>query len=41
MVMSSHENRSITESINTMMNSGIVGGFILLIPFINSDIKKR
>lgn len=40
MVMSSHENRSLTESINTMMNSGIVGGFILLIPFINSDIKK-
>ncbi len=40
MVMSSHENRSLTESINTMMNSGIVGGFILLIPFINSEIKK-
>ncbi len=40
MVMSSHENRSLTDSINTMMNSGIVGGFVLLIPFINNDIKK-
>ena len=40
MVMSSHENRSLIESINTMMGSGIVGGFILLIPFINNEIKK-
>lgn len=41
MVMSSHGNRSLTESINTMMSSGIVGGFILLVPFINTEIKRE
>lgn len=40
MVISSHKNRSLGESINTMMNSGIAGGFILLVPFMNSEIEK-
>lgn len=40
MVISSHKNRSLVESIQTMMNSGIAGGFILLVPFMNSEIEK-
>lgn len=40
MVISSHRNRSMVESINTMMSSGIVAGFILLTPFMSNDIAK-
>ncbi|KAF0140693.1 MAG: LacI family transcriptional regulator [Stygiobacter sp.] len=38
LVVSSHKNRSMVESINTMMHSGLVGGFILLTPFMSNDI---
>jgi DNA-binding LacI/PurR family transcriptional regulator len=40
MVISSHRNRSLVESINTMMHSGLVGGFILLVPFMSNEIIK-
>lgn len=40
MVVSSHKNRSMIESINTMMHSGIVGGFILLAPFVSNEISN-
>lgn len=40
MVISSHGNRSLIESINTMMNSRIVDGFIILLSSINDDIRK-
>lgn len=40
MVISSHRNRSMVESINTMMSSGLVAGFILLTPFMSNDIAK-
>lgn len=40
LVVSSHKNRSMVESINTMMHSGIVGGFILLTPFMSNEIAN-
>ena len=40
LVVSSHKNRSMVESINTMMHSGLVGGFILLTPFMSNDIAS-
>ncbi len=40
LVVSSHKNRSMVESINTMMHSGLVGGFILLAPFMSNEIAN-
>ena len=40
LVVSSHKNRSMVESINTMMHSGLVGGFILLTPFMSNEIAN-
>lgn len=40
MVISSHKNRSLGESVHAMMGSGIVGGFIMLVPFFDKEIKN-
>ncbi len=40
MVISSHGNRSLVESINTMMNSRIVDGLIVLLSSVNDEIKR-
>ncbi|MFA3783711.1 LacI family DNA-binding transcriptional regulator [Melioribacteraceae bacterium 4301-Me] len=40
MVISSHKNRSLVESIHTIMGAGLVGGAILLIPFLSKEIKE-
>ncbi len=39
MVVSSHKNRSLTESITTFMGSGLLGGAILLAPTFTKEIK--
>ncbi len=40
MVISSHKNRSLVESIHTIMGAGLVGGAILLIPYLSKEIKE-
>ena len=39
MVISSHKNRSLVESVHTLMSNGLVGGFIILIPFMDQKIE--
>lgn len=39
MVISSHGNRSIVESIHNLSSSGIIGGLIILIPNLNEDLE--
>ena len=38
-VISSHKNRSLVESVHTLMSNGLVGGFIILIPFMDQKIE--
>lgn len=40
MVISSHKNRSLVESVHTLMSNGLVGGFIVLVPFMDRKIKE-
>ncbi|MBU1097070.1 MAG: LacI family transcriptional regulator [Ignavibacteriae bacterium HGW-Ignavibacteriae-2] len=40
MVISSHKNRSLVESIQTLMGGGLAGGVIILIPYLSEDIKS-
>lgn len=40
MVISSHKNRSLVGSIHTIMGAGLVGGAILLIPYLSKEIKE-
>lgn len=39
-VTSSHEHRSLVESITTVAGSGLVGGMIILIPSLNKELKE-
>lgn len=40
MVISSHKNRSLVESVHTLMSNGLVGGFIVLVPLMDEKIKE-
>lgn len=40
LVISSHKNRSLVESVHTLMGAGLVGGFIVLVPFMDRKIKE-
>ena len=40
MVASSHKNKTIVESISTLIGSGMIGGLIILVPFFTEEIKN-
>ena len=40
LVASSHKNKTIVESINTFLGSGLIGGLIILVPFFTEEIKN-
>jgi DNA-binding LacI/PurR family transcriptional regulator len=40
MVVSSHKNKTIVESISTLIGSGMIGGLMVLVPFFTEEIKN-